>query len=167
MLLAFCASGVEAEEERKPSPIRDAKKFAKRVTAAQRKLVKEHIAAARRHEKAKGEWELWFELKLALRLDPKSSLARRMLPEVPPVEPEVIQPTFQAARGELRTLAYEHYGKVLDRGLRGELPKEVLAPVAQILLRYDPDFGPARSVLEFKGKPGSWLRPSEIATLTR
>jgi len=168
LLLALCASGLQAEEKkRKPSPIRDAKKFGKRTLAAQRKLVKEHIAAARTHEKAKGEWELWFELKLALRLDPKSSLARRMLPDVPPVEPEVIQPTFQVARSRLKTLAYEHYGKVLDRGLRGELPKEVLAPVAQTLLRYDPDFGPARSVLGFKGKRGAWLRPSEIATLAR
>lgn len=167
LLLLSGGSALEAKEKRKPSPIRDAKKLGKRVLAAQRKLVKEHIAAARKHEKAKGEWELWFELKLALRLDPKSSLARRMLPDVPPVEPEVIQPTFQVARRELRALALERYGKVLDRGLRGELPQEVLAPVAQVLLHYEPDYLPARKVLGFQGKRGAWLQPSEIATQAR
>lgn len=167
LLGALALSPAAGEEKREPSPIRDAKKLGKRVLAAQRKLVKEHISAARKHEKAKGEWEMWFELKLALRLDPKSSLARRMLPEVAPVEPEILQPTFQAARRELRQLAFDHYGKVLDRGIRGELPAEVLAPVAQVLLTYEPDHPPARAVLGFKGKPGAWLKPRELATLGR
>lgn len=166
-LVLSAAPAFPDKKKRPGSPIRDAKKLAKRQAVAEKKLVKEHVAAAKAHEKAKGEWELWFELKLALQIDPKHKRAMRLLPGVQPALPEVVQPTFQEARSRLKALAREQFGGVLDRGLRGKLPSAVLAPLAQILLRYDADFEPARSVLGFKGKRGAWLQPKELAALAR
>ena len=81
--------------------------------------------------------------------------------------PDKVHPGFTLARKTLKAMAHDELGAVLDRGQRGGLSGEALAPVAQSLLRYDADFAPARTALGFKGRKGSWLRDSELTTQAR
>ncbi|MGE0711612.1 MAG: hypothetical protein AB7N76_03645 [Planctomycetota bacterium] len=167
---ALCLAAGPAQADRKKragSPIRDAEKLADRQRAAERKLIKEHLALAKRLQKDKAEWEAWLELRYLQRLDPDHPKLKLLLPEVQPALPEKLAPEFEPGHGELVKLAGEELGEVLDRGQRGQMKPEELAPVARRMLCYDGDDEDARKVLGFLGSKGRWVQRREAEVMGR
>jgi hypothetical protein len=157
----------------KGSPIKSKKSLDSKLKSIRRDLSKRHLKLAKKlvkKKKSKQEWASWLEAKSALRADPKNKQAARILPKFEPFPPKKVNPKYTKSRAQIDLYAKQKLGSLLERGQRGNLTNDELAPVAQALLQYWTDHLKAREVLGFQGRAKKWtdqLQRNKVALYKR
>lgn len=147
----------------KGSPIKSPKTLARALKKAEKKLLKKHLALAKKLKKEKRLWYRYRELLAAQRLDPANRSVKRKIPDPPPFPPKQEYKEYAQRRKPIVELAKRQLGALLERAAKGALNIAAVGPVARRLLQYDPDHAGARSAMGFRGKQGRWLTQREQA----